>query len=69
MSVTNLAKRRGLPVYEFLDDLLGKVKKNQVGWCYLGVLGLLFVVFGGAGVGGPACQPLAFALSSCVRFF
>lgn len=26
-----LAKRRGLPVYQFLDDLLGKVKKNQVG--------------------------------------
>lgn len=25
-----LAKRRGLPVYEFLDELLGKVKKNQV---------------------------------------
>ncbi|TFJ87523.1 hypothetical protein NSK_000874 [Nannochloropsis salina CCMP1776] len=25
-----LAKRRNLPVYEFLDDLLAKVKKNQV---------------------------------------
>lgn len=33
-----LAKRRGLPVYEFLDDLLGKVKKNQVRafLCFLG---------------------------------
>lgn len=29
-----LAKRRGLPVYEFLDDLLGKVKKNQVRCLY-----------------------------------
>jgi hypothetical protein len=37
-----LSKRRGLPVYEFLDELLTKVKKNQVceggwvgwgGWC------------------------------------
>jgi hypothetical protein len=28
-----LAKRRGLPVYEFLDELLGKVKKNQVRAC------------------------------------
>lgn len=28
-----LAKRRGLPVYEFLDDLLAKVKKNQVSGC------------------------------------
>lgn len=25
-----LSKRRGLPVYQFLDDLLSKVKKNQV---------------------------------------
>lgn len=25
-----LSKRRGLPVYEFLDELLAKVKKNQV---------------------------------------
>ena len=25
-----LSKRRGLPVYEFLDELLTKVKKNQV---------------------------------------
>ncbi len=25
-----LSKRRGLPVYDFLDELLGKVKKNQV---------------------------------------
>ena len=33
-----LAKRKGLPVYEFLDELLTKVKKNQVCifvWVYI----------------------------------
>lgn len=32
-----LSKRRGLPVYEFLDELLTKVKKNQVCGCGLGM--------------------------------
>lgn len=63
-----LSKRRGLPVYEFLDDLLGKVKKNQVGGVLVCVLGCLGPRARRRGGGGPAnrrvCQPLAFPLAS-----